>query len=125
MAAKDKFRTPAMERAAGLDVLRTACNIGAKGQADKAAAHGYVQAIFGNVPVAWPNIMSGLYQAIDQELGHKGKGESVPQKETPGSPATTVSDDGMDAEQLTSADTTPQQENAPAAQLEVPNKGGS
>ena len=73
MAQKDKFRTPAMERAAGLSVLWTAFEVEEGGQADKAAALGYIKAIFENVPFSWPNIMSGVYLDIDKEIQRKLK----------------------------------------------------
>jgi len=68
MADNQKFKNPAMERAAGIAVLLTACKVVEGGQADKATAHGYVGQIFKDLPFSWPNIMSGFYQEVEKQL---------------------------------------------------------
>ena len=69
MASKELFRSPATERAAGVLVLLTACEVADGHQADKRTALAYVAAMFDNVPILWPNIMSGFYAEIDRQPG--------------------------------------------------------
>ena len=61
IAPKEAFRTPAIERAAGIAVLSTVCDATDGAQADKSVVLGYIKEIFEEVPFSWPN-MTGFYR---------------------------------------------------------------
>ena len=67
MAANPAFKTPAMERAAGISALKTVCDMAEGQQADKCVTLGYVGAIFGDCPFSWANIVTGFYAFLDKE----------------------------------------------------------
>ena len=94
MADKEKFKNPAMERAAGIAVLLTACKVVEGGQADKTAAHGYVGQIFKDVPFSWPNIMAGFYAEVDKQLSCAKKDAGKTDSPVTAEPASPTPSDG-------------------------------
>ena len=71
MPEKGVFRTAAMERATGLSVLQTACDVTEGEQADKTVALGYIAAIFEDAPFSWADIMTGFHATIEQKTSQE------------------------------------------------------